>query len=128
VEKVPCVYILAKASHGTFYTGVTSNLVGRVWQHREGLVLGFTQKHHIKRLCGSSVMKPWTPQSCEKKGSRGGRDPGSTTLSMNIIQRGATSLRELHAERHLGLLERRSMLVPAPALELGDTLEAGSRS
>ena len=36
MEKLPCVYILAKASHGTLYTGVTSDLPARVWQHREG--------------------------------------------------------------------------------------------
>jgi len=50
MEKLPCVYILAKASHGTLYTGVTSDLPARVWQHREGLVRGFTQRYGIKRL------------------------------------------------------------------------------
>jgi len=50
MEKLPCVYILAKASHSTLYTGVTSDLVARVWQHREGLVRGFTQQYGIKRL------------------------------------------------------------------------------
>jgi putative endonuclease len=44
MEKLPCVYILAKASHSTLYTGVTSNLPGRIHQHREGLIPGFTQK------------------------------------------------------------------------------------
>jgi putative endonuclease len=46
----PCVYILARASHSTLYTGVTSNLLGRVWQHREDVVRGFTQRYGIKRL------------------------------------------------------------------------------
>ena len=50
MEKLPCVYILAKASHGTLYTGVTSDLSARIWQHRESLVRGFTQRHRIKRL------------------------------------------------------------------------------
>jgi putative endonuclease len=50
VEKIPCVYILAKRSHGTLYTGVTSDLPGRVWQHREGVGRGFTQRYGIKRL------------------------------------------------------------------------------
>ena len=48
MEKQPCVYILAKASHSTLYTGVTSDLPGRVWQ--QGLVRGFTQRYGIKRL------------------------------------------------------------------------------
>jgi len=50
MERVPCVYILARASHSTFYTGVTSQLVGRVWQHREGVADGFTKRYGIKRL------------------------------------------------------------------------------
>jgi len=50
MEKLPCVYILTKASHSTLYTGVTSDLPGRVWQHREGLVRGFTKRYGIKRL------------------------------------------------------------------------------
>jgi putative endonuclease len=50
MEKLPCVYILARASHSTLYTGVTSDLLGRVWQHRQGLVRGFTQRYSIKRL------------------------------------------------------------------------------
>jgi len=50
MEKQPCAYILARASHSTLYTGVTSTLVGRIHQHREGLVRGFTQRYAIKRL------------------------------------------------------------------------------
>jgi putative endonuclease len=50
MEKVPCVYILAKASHSPLYTGVTSDRPGRIWQHREGLVQSFTQRYGIKRL------------------------------------------------------------------------------
>ena len=44
------VYLLASHRHGTLYTGVTSNLVARVWQHREGLADGFTRKYGVKRL------------------------------------------------------------------------------
>jgi putative endonuclease len=46
----PCVYILARASHSTLYTGVTSDLPARIWQHREGVVPGFTRRYGIKRL------------------------------------------------------------------------------
>ena len=44
------VYILAKACNSTFYTGVTNNLVKRVWEHKEGVADGFTKKHGIKTL------------------------------------------------------------------------------
>ena len=44
------VYILFNKRGGTLYTGVTSNLIERVYQHREGLVKGFTKKHGIHKL------------------------------------------------------------------------------
>jgi putative endonuclease len=50
VMKTPCVYILASQQNGTLYVGVTSNLAQRVWQHKEGVVEGFTKKYGIKRL------------------------------------------------------------------------------
>ena len=50
MERLPCVYILARASHSTLYTGVTSDLPGRVYQHRDGSVRGFTRRYGIKRL------------------------------------------------------------------------------
>ena len=43
-------YILASQRNGTLYTGVTRDLVQRVWQHREGMVGGFTKKYGVKRL------------------------------------------------------------------------------
>jgi putative endonuclease len=46
----PCVYILASGRHGTLYIGVTSNLLGRIHQHREGLIKGFTSRYGIHRL------------------------------------------------------------------------------
>lgn len=49
-EVEPCVYILASRRNGTIYTGVTSNLLQRVAQHREGLIGGFTKEHGIRRL------------------------------------------------------------------------------
>jgi len=46
----PCVYILARSSHGTLYTGLTSDLLARIHQHREGLADGHTRRYGIKRL------------------------------------------------------------------------------
>ena len=48
--KEPCVYILASKRNGTLYIGVTSDLVRRVWEHRNSLVAGFTQKYCVHRL------------------------------------------------------------------------------
>ena len=47
--KQPCVYILASKRNGTLYIGVTSNLVQRVWQHKNDLVEGFTKRYECTR-------------------------------------------------------------------------------
>ena len=49
-ERRPCVYMLAGRRNGTLYIGVTSNLVQRVWQHRDGAVPGFTRRYHVHDL------------------------------------------------------------------------------
>ncbi|MEN3294769.1 MAG: putative endonuclease [Burkholderiales bacterium] len=50
MDKAFYVYILASARYGTLYLGVTSRLIKRVWEHREGFVDGFTKEHGIKQL------------------------------------------------------------------------------
>ena len=44
------VYIMASGPHGTFYVGVTNDIGRRAYEHREGLVEGFTKKYGNKRL------------------------------------------------------------------------------
>ena len=44
----PCVYMLASRRHGTLYIGVTSNLLARIVQHREGLIPGFTKAYGVQ--------------------------------------------------------------------------------
>ena len=50
MKKVFCVYILASKKNGTLYVGVTSDLPKRIWEHKEGVVEGFTKKYGIKTL------------------------------------------------------------------------------
>jgi len=50
IERTPCVYILASKYNGSLYVGVTSNLVGRIAQHRAGTFSGHTKKYGIHRL------------------------------------------------------------------------------
>lgn len=50
IIKQPCVYIMASAKNGTLYTGMTSDLIKRVWQHKENIVEGFTKKYHVHQL------------------------------------------------------------------------------
>ena len=49
-EKSFYVYIMASRRNGTLYIGMTSDLIGRVWQHKNGVTKGFTTKHKVHRL------------------------------------------------------------------------------
>lgn len=50
MDKQSYVYMMASGLNGTLYIGVTSNLVKRVWQHRESVVKGFTERYAVHRL------------------------------------------------------------------------------
>lgn len=49
-DRIIAVYITANRKNGTLYTGVTSHLVQRIWQHREGLFEGFSKRWGCTRL------------------------------------------------------------------------------
>ena len=49
-ERTYYVYILASGPNGTLYVGVTNNLSRRMFEHREGLIEGFTKKYAVKTL------------------------------------------------------------------------------
>jgi putative endonuclease len=48
--KQPCVYILASGWDGTLYVGVTSDLIKRVWEHKNDMIEGFTKKYRVHDL------------------------------------------------------------------------------
>ncbi len=50
MSKTYFVYIMASQRNGTLYLGVTSDLIRRSWEHREGLIPGFTKKYGVKTL------------------------------------------------------------------------------
>jgi len=50
MNKQPAVYILASKRNGTLYIGVTSDLVKRIWQHKNNMVEGFTKRYGVHRV------------------------------------------------------------------------------
>ena len=74
MEKQPAVYILANRRNGTLYAGVTSNLVKRVWEHKNDQVDGFTRRYgvHLLVYCElhESMVAAITREKQIKAGSR----------------------------------------------------------
>jgi putative endonuclease len=50
MPKHPAIYILTNHPKGTFYTGVTSDLIQRIYQHKHSITLGFTSRYNCKLL------------------------------------------------------------------------------
>ena len=50
MNRQPCVYILASRKNGTLYVGVTSDLIKRIWEHKEKVVEGFTKQYGVDKL------------------------------------------------------------------------------
>ncbi|WP_430009725.1 GIY-YIG nuclease family protein [Methylophaga lonarensis] len=48
--KQPAIYIMTNKRNGTLYVGVTSHLIKRVWEHKNNVVAGFTQKYRLHQL------------------------------------------------------------------------------
>lgn len=88
------VYMLASARYGTLYLGVTSNLVKRVWEHREGLADGFTKKYRVKQLVWfevhAEIMAAITREKILKKWSR--------SAKIDLIQKENPYWRDLYAD------------------------------
>jgi len=50
MDKDYYVYVLASQRNGTLYVGVTSNLIKRIWEHKNKVIQGFTQKYSVDKL------------------------------------------------------------------------------
>jgi putative endonuclease len=74
MSKLYCVYFLTNRHHTVLYTGVTSNLKARMFQHRTKLVPGFTSRYNVRKLVYYEVAdNPYSAISCEKKIKAGSR-------------------------------------------------------
>ena len=70
--KQPVVYIMASRRNGTLYVGVTSNLPQRVWQHRTGVIGGFTKRYGCKMLVWYELHSTMLDAIAREKQIKGG--------------------------------------------------------
>lgn len=90
--KQPCVYMLASKQNGTLYVGVTSNLLQRVWQHKNDVVTGFTKRYRVHSLVWYEVHETMEGAiTREKAVKRWKRD-----WKIELIQRSNPSWRDLY--------------------------------
>ena len=94
--KKPCVYVVANRRNGTLYTGVTSNLSKRAFEHRNGLVDGFSKKYGCSILVWyelhENMIEAITREKQIKAGSRAkklslieGLNPGWIDLYETLV-------------------------------------------
>lgn len=73
MNKQSYIYILASQKNGTIYVGVTSNLLNRVYEHKNELIKGFTKKYNIKNLVYYEVFDSITEAIEREKTLKGWR-------------------------------------------------------
>ena len=72
MTKQPAIYILSNKKNGTLYTGVTSNLVQRIHQHKENTFKGFTGRYDCKNLVYYEVFDDMENAILREKQIKGG--------------------------------------------------------
>jgi len=90
----PAIYIMANKRNGALYTGVTSDLPQRVFQHREGLIPGFTSQYGCKILVYYQFYEDMTDAIAREKQVKG----GSRLRKLMLIDRFNPEWKDLYAD------------------------------
>ena len=93
-EKQYYVYILFSKKNGTLYVGVTSDLVKRVWQHKNKFVKGFTQKYNVDKLGYYEVSNDINSAIAREKQLKG----GSRQAKLDLIEINNPNWNDLYYE------------------------------
>ncbi len=92
--KQPAIYIMASKRNGTLYVGVTSNLVARVYQHREGVTLGFAARYGCRMLVHFEMASDMTAAIAREKQIKA----GSRSRKIRLIETTNPGWRDLYAD------------------------------
>jgi putative endonuclease len=84
MEKQFFVYILTDPKHSTLYTGVTSNLPARIFEHKEKLNKGFTSKYNVNMLVYYEELADAQQAITREKQIKGGSRQAKIDLIMSI--------------------------------------------
>lgn len=88
------IYILTNTTHTTLYTGVTSDLIKRIWQHKNKASGGFTSKYNITKLVYFEIFEDITEAIKREKQIKG----GSRQDKLNLITKNNPKFRDLYTE------------------------------
>ena len=90
----PAVYLMANFRNGAVYTGVTSDLAQRVWQHREGAIDGFTKRYNCKMLVWYELHPTMESAILREKQIKA----GSRRKKLALIEAGNPKWRDLYRD------------------------------
>jgi len=90
----PCVYILASARNGTLYTGVTSDLMKRAWEHKNDLVEGFAKRYAVHTLVWFEIHEDMLAAIAREKAIKGWK----RRWKLELIEAMNPSWRDLYAD------------------------------
>jgi len=88
------VYIMTNRNNTVFYTGITSDLKRRIWEHKEKLADGFTKKYNIVKLVFYEIFHDPENASLREKQIKG----GSRRKKIDLINKANQEWRDLFAE------------------------------
>ena len=93
-QRQPCVYIMASKRNGTLYTGVTSNLTKRAWEHKNNVVKGFTQQYSVHQLVWYELHENMESAICREKAIKNWK----RQWKINAIEEMNPNWRDLYSE------------------------------
>ena len=80
----PVIYIIANKINGTIYTGVTSDLIKRIYEHKQGIIEGFTKKYGCNLLVSYELYENMYDAITREKQIKGGSRKDKLRLINNM--------------------------------------------